>query len=47
MAHKGADPVLALLIAHLCTKEFSTSQIKQNFHARFPHNPMGAVFGFF
>merc|ERR1711972_241233 len=43
----GVDPVLALLIAHLCTREFSTSQIKSNFHPNFPHSPMGAVFGFF
>jgi len=43
----GVDPALALLIAHLCTKEFSTAQIKSNFHPRFPYDPLSAVFGFF
>merc|ERR1719491_803215 len=43
----GVDPAMALLIAHLCTKEFSTNQIKSNFHPNFPHSPMGAVFGVF
>ena len=43
----GVDPALALLIAHLCTREFSTANIKENFHPDFPHNPMGVVFGCF
>ena len=31
----------------LCLQEFSTAQIKSNFHPRFPYDPLSAVFGFF
>jgi hypothetical protein len=30
----GNDPTLAVLLAHLCTSEFSTLAIKDNFHPR-------------
>ena len=43
----GVDPALALLIAHLCTKEFSTKQIKRNFNPHFPYNPISAMIGSF
>ena len=44
----GTDPLLALLMAHLCTKEFSSRNICYNFHPSFPHDPTGGFsFGFF
>ena len=43
----GTDPLLALLMGHLCTKEFSSENICYNFHPNFPINPMQVSFGFF
>ena len=42
----GVDPTLALLMAHLMTKEYSTSAIKDAFHPHFPYHPrQGIMFG--
>lgn len=37
------DPTLAILLAHLCTREFSTSEIKDNFHPMFPRDRKSVV----
>lgn len=43
----GVDPTFAVLLAHVCTKEFTTSEIKGGFHPHFPENPHHAAYGLF
>ena len=44
---QGIDPTLAILLAHMCVKEFSTAAIKDNFHPNFPYDPFGCSWGWF
>ena len=45
--HAGVDPLLALLMGHLCTREFSSESITNNFCPDFPLDPStGVNYGF-